>query len=591
MTNETRNCQNCKYQFTIEPEDFQFYAKIAVPPPSWCPPCRSMRRLAWREERTLYRGVCALCKKPTISIYAPGGPFTVYCRDCWKSDVWDPGTYGRDYDFSRPFFEQFRKLMEAVPQPALMGSLIENSEYSHACRSRKNCYFTFWCYLSENSQYSFALLFSRDSYDSYVTNNSDHAYETLHSNRLYRVRFAYFADECLDSSFLFDCVGCTDCFGCVNLRKRKYAVFNKRLSKEEYAAAMDYWDLGSYVRLQEAKQKFRELYLSMPHRYAHVVNSVNVSGDIIRNTKDCRVCFSALDGVENCAYLYFGAINLKDSYDVNAGGDLCELLYETVATTNSQNTFWSAGGRGMKNVRYGNFGSEASDLFGCVNIKKKQYYILNKQYTKEEYEALVPKIIEHMNAMPYVDARGRVYKYGEFFPPELSMFAYNESLAATWYPKMKDEVLREGWRWRDSSGRDYAVTRRPEDLPDHIRDVGDEILKETIGCAHQGTCDEQCATAFRLTPEELSFYRDMGVALPRLCPSCRHAERLAWRNRYDLWRRKCSCAGAKSGNDVYRNTVAHFHGQGSCSNEFETTFAPDRSEIVYCDECYKAELL
>ena len=255
----------------------------------------------------------------------------------------------------------------------------------------------------------------------------------------------------------------------------------------------------------------------------------------------------------------------------------------------------------MKNVRYTNWGSEASDCYGCVNVKNKRHCILNKQYTKEEYERLVPRIVEHMNAMPYVDKQGSMYKYGEFFPPELSMFAYNESLAATWYPKTESDVLRRGLRWQGPSGKEYAVTKKPKDLPDHIKDVDDRILQETIGCAHavsassakgpEATCNDQCTTAFRLTREELAFYRDMNIALPRLCPSCRHAERLAWRNRYDLWLRQCACAGAESQNGVYRNVAIHSHGENPCPNEFDTTFAPDRPEIVYCDQCYKAEFL
>ena len=36
MNPETKNCQNCKKDFTIESEDFAFYEKIKVPPPTWC---------------------------------------------------------------------------------------------------------------------------------------------------------------------------------------------------------------------------------------------------------------------------------------------------------------------------------------------------------------------------------------------------------------------------------------------------------------------------------------------------------------------------------------------------------------------------
>ena len=585
MATETRTCQSCKTDFTIEPEDLSFYQKIDVPPPTWCPECRNMRRVAWREHRTLYHGSCALCKKETLSIHIPGGPFTVYCRECWISDRWDPMEYGREYDFTKPFFAQYRELMEQVPRPALTGTNMVNSEYAHASVSCKNCYYVFWSYFSQDSQYDHGLLLSRDTYDSYTTDNSDHAYETLHCNRLFRTSFAYFSDECLDSAMLYNCLGCSDCFGCVNLRKQKYCLWNEQLSKEEYTTKVKEWDLGSYSKLKEAQAKLEKLRLSLPHRYAHILNSINVEGDVIRDAKNCKECYAVLDGVENCKYIYFGGLNLKDSQDVSAGGDMAELLYETVGATRSSRCFFSAGCTNAKDVMYSDW-SNLSDLFGCVGLKKKQYCILNRQYKREEYFVMIEKIKKHMDDMPYTDKKGRVYKYGEFFPSELSAYAYNESIAFLWYPKTKQEVLSEGWRWQEPPTRSYEVSKDPKDLPDHIRDVDDGILQEIIGCLHQGACNHECSTAFRLTPQELAFYRDMNLALPRLCPKCRFAERFAIRNGYRLWPRQCMCGRSK-----YANANSHAHGVESCSNEFKTTFEPDRVEIVYCEQCYKAEFL
>src|SRR3989344_8463624 len=219
MKTETKICQNCTKPFVIEPDDFAFYEKIQVPPPTWCPQCRNMRRMACREDHTLYRGTCKLCGKSIITIHSPDGPFTVYCRECYVSDKWDPMSFGRAYDFAKPFFKQFRELVDAVPRPALTATNVVNSDFTHASVSVKNCYYTFWSYFSENSQNSFMLLLSRNAYDCYVADNSDSVYGVVHSNRLYRVQYGYFSDDCLDSSFLYDCVGCSDCFGCVNLRK------------------------------------------------------------------------------------------------------------------------------------------------------------------------------------------------------------------------------------------------------------------------------------------------------------------------------------------------------------------------------------
>ncbi|MEY4731411.1 MAG: hypothetical protein RL681_357, partial [Candidatus Parcubacteria bacterium] len=248
---------------------------------------------------------------------------------------------------------------------------------------------------------------------------------------------------------------------------------------------------------------------------------------------------------------------------------------------------------GSHDIRYSINCHASSHLFACIGLRNKQYCILNKQYTKEEYEALVPKIIEHMNDMPYIDAKGGVYKYGEFFPPELSPFAYNETIAQEYFPLTKEEALKQGYRWRDPDTKQYVVTKKPESLPDHIKDVDDTILTDTVGCLHNGTCNEQCTAAFRIIPEELQFYRRMNLPIPRLCPNCRHYERLKQRNPLKLWHRQCMCAGSTNssqGGTTYQNTATHQH-QGSCTNEFETSYAPESTAIVYCEQCYNAEVV
>jgi hypothetical protein len=350
---------------------------------------------------------------------------------------------------------------------------------------------------------------------------------------------------------------------------------------------MEYWDLGSFKKLEEAKERFKRLYLSLPRKYAHILNSQNVTGDIIRDTKDCQVCFSSLDGVQNCKYLYLGGLGLKDSYDVSGGGDTASLLYEIFGTTEAQRCFFASGSSNSQDCMYCDWANNCSQVFGCISLKHKNYCVLNKQYSKAEYEKLKKKIIEHMDVMPYIDKKGRVYKFGEFFPTELSAYAYNETFGFFWYPKSREEVLNEGWSWREPQGRSYQITLRAQDIPDHIRDVADSILKETVECAHGGRCSEQCTTAFRLTPEELSFYREMNVALPRLCPNCRNFQRVCWRNGYDLFKRSCMC----NAQAMYKNTMPHFHGAGLCPNEFETTYSPKKPEIIYCEACYKAEFL
>jgi len=283
----------------------------------------------------------------------------------------------------------------------------------------------------------------------------------------------------------------------------------------------------------------------------------------------------------------------KDSMDFSLWGENSELIYEVSSCGEncSQVKLSYRTSRSSRECTYCMQCYSGLNLFGCVGLQKKQYCIFNKQYTKEEYEELVPKIIEHMNSMPFIDKKGRVYKYGEFLPPELSLFPYNESLAFSDFPLTKAGALEEGYKWRDSEEKNYTITLAPELIPDNIKDAKDEIISEIIGCTHKGECEDRCTVAFRITKQELDFYRANNIPIPRLCHNCRYVKRVKNQSGLKLWHRKCACAGKISSDGIYQNQTEHFHGAGSCTNEFETPYSPDRKEIVYCEQCYQQEVV
>jgi len=147
------------------------------------------------------------------------------------------------------------------------------------------------------------------------------------------------------------------------------------------------------------------------------------------------------------------------------------------------------------------------------------------------------------------------------------------------------------------SKKDYKITTPSFELFDNIDEgVGESVLNEIIGCEHKGECKEQCTVAFKVTPRELEFYKTEKIPLPRLCPNCRHYQRLKKNNPIKFYHRQCMCdrkldIGGKKLDDGYQNTVIHFHGDRPCPNEFETSYAPNRLEIVYCGDCYNSEVV
>ncbi len=568
MEKAVKTCQNCHHDFVIEPDDFSFYEKIKVPAPTFCPDCRKIRRMIWRNERSLYKSNCDLCKKNIISVYPAKNIFPVYCCECWWSDEWDPSDYGVDYDFFKSFFTQIFELNKKIPRQGLNSLNNFNCPYINYAWNSKNGYMCFDLGYGENVFYSNACHFIKDSQDNSYSKKLDLCYECIDSQESSMSGNLEKCKDCLDSHFLYNCNGCFSCILCSNLRNQKYCILNKKYSKEEYEKLKETYLNGSFLTRQKNIELFKELKLNSIHKENSNIQTKDCTGNNIWNCDNCKKSFNIFKS-QNCKFVNDIDSDLKDSVDLSCAAE-GELMYEGTSVSGSNLFFDILVGFSL-NVLYSIYCIKNNkNIFGCVSLRNKQYCILNKQYTKEQYEELVPKIIKHMDDMPYVDSMGRVYKYGEFFPSELSPFAYNETVAQEYFPLTKEQALKQGYKWKDKEERNYTIDIYNIDIPDNINDINDDITTKIIECAHKGECNQQCTLAFKIIPEELSFYRRMNLPIPRLCPNCRHYERLSQRNPMKLWQRKCMKEG--------------------CNNEFETSYAPERPEIVYCEKCYQQEV-
>lgn len=577
---ETRICQNCKNDFTIEPEDFSFYEKIKVPPPTFCPECRLVRRLLWRNERNLYKRTCKTKdgEAELLTNYSPEAPFPVYEQEYWWSDAWDAMAYGQEYDFNRPFFEQLKKLLSRVPEPHETNLQNTDSKYCNFTYQLKNCYFVFASDMNEDSAYLHQSMKCLNSYDLEGCEAMNSCIMGYKSKGCYESSYTFFSENCLNSHLMWDCHNCKDCFGCVNLRNVSHAIFNVQYSKEEYEQEIKKYLDGSHQTLKANLERFFEMRLDRPRKYADIIQSEKVTGDHIRNAKNCHYCFDIANKLQDCKFTSYAFSNTNQCYDLFAGGVNMELGYEIMsAGENAQNLFMSAMVWSCTDAYYSVFCGSCANIFGCVGLRNKEHCIFNKQYTKAEYEELVPRIREHMEAMLYVDSLGRTFGYGEFFPYDLSPFAYNETPAGDYYPLTKSEVEAKGLRWKEKEKNNYPVTLPVAGIPDNIADIDDSLTSEVIECEDHDR--EYSPGAFRVIPAELSLYKKLNIPVPRKSAQARFHERLAFKNPFKLWRRQCMC-----------DKENHGHA-GICDNEFETSYAPERPEKIYCESCYQKEVI
>jgi len=582
MESEIRVCQNCTKDFIVQPEDFELYAKFSVPAPLWCPYCRFIRKMTFINERMLYKRICGYCNTPIISMYDEDTPFSAWCIKCHISDVWDARNYGRDYDFSRNFFEQFKDLKYSVPHRALDQNEKngQGCEYSNYCFNSKNVYLSFQTVYSENIKYSrYVFGNNKNCLDSLTIKGNDRGYELVQANSNYNSSFLIESNQCVESHFLYDCSNCVNCCLSSNLRNKSYVFRNKQLSKDEYKDFILALRLNTFSGQSRVKAEFMKFALGSIHQYARIKNSVHIiGGDFIENSKNVSNSYGLVDA-ENVKNIFVSVRPVRDSQDLIFVGKLEECYEFTSGGGGGSRLVLSVScGGGCQNIFYCDGCRGCKDCFGCVGLLKKQYCILNKQYSKEEYKEMVAKIKTHMSAMPYIDKMGHTYSFGEFFPTELSPFAYNETTAFEENPLSKEQVISSGYRWKDQKPKSYNPTLLQEEMADDIKDILDNICNEIIECPNHGQIETQCTKAFKILPDELTFYRQMNLPLPRYCPNCRYYARLVWKNPFRFYHRECMC-----------DLTSHGH-QGKCQNNFQTMYAPNRVELVYCRDCYQKEV-
>ncbi len=550
MSDIAKQCRECGSEFVLSEWEQKFIGRMGFGLPSLCPDHRLRRRLARRNERKLYKDKCDLSGRDIISLYAPGSEYKVYAQDVWWSDKWDPRDYGRDYDFGRPFFEQFYELQKEVPRLSLMNMKGENSEFCNATASNKNCYLVFGGDFNEDCINSIFCMHTQDCVDTYWIDYCQLCFDVIDCTKCYSCKYSQNCHNCKDSHFLYECRGCSDCFMCVGLVSKQYYIFNKQYSKEEYEAKLRGFGLSSRDNVSKLKGEFAEYKLKFPHRHAHIINCENVSGNNLVNAKNCESCFDVTGPAEDLKDIFMGGFGLKDSVSSDHLGHGVELFYEILGSAGGFNCAFCSFPWYSNDIFYSDMMvNNCSNCFGCSNMRKAKYCILNKQYSQEEYEELKVRIIEHMKSTG---------EWGEYFPMEISPFAYNETVAQDVFELSREEVEAAGLKWHEEERREVGTG--PE-IPDEITDASDDILSKTFIC-------EKTGRPFRINEKELRFYRRNEIPLPAYAPETRNEMRLAMRNTYFVWERKCD----------------------KCGVEVKSAFEPGRAERIYCEKCYLKEV-
>jgi len=572
-------CSNswCKSTFELFPEDRELFRQFDVPEPTMCPDCRHQRRAAFQISLVLFERKSALSGEPILTLYRPNKPYAVYSIDEWWSDAWDPLSYGREYDFSRPFFEQFAALFSAVPKMATFNEGCENCEYCASAGSAKDCYYCRTVHRSQNCYFSEMVTgYNENLCDCLRCQRSGKLYECILCINCHQSAYLLRCTQTHDSYFSTDLRGCSNCLFCHNLRNKSYYVENKPVSKEEFKARKAELQDGCHSTLEKNLKKFGEVYSATIWQDLTNTNCENCVGDGLVNSADCYQCFNCFN-CQNARYCWMLTPSERcvSAVDITRGG-IGELLYNCTGLGGG-NYFMRMCSQCRKcsEMTYCIDCYHSKNCFGCAGMKSGNHCILNKQYTEEEYEDLVPRIIAQMQKTPlrsFGATEGQTplrspsgsfagYEWGIFFPPSIAPFPYNDSLGQVYFPLSKKDAETRGFQWEEPLEQKLKGNTRREPLPDCIDDIEDAICHEVLTCETSGK-------QYKIIRQELAFYRSARSPLPRKHPDVRMQRRSNMLSAHKLWNRTC----------------------GKCGKDIQTTFAPDRPETVYCEECYLAEV-
>ena len=128
---------------------------------------------------------------------------------------------------------------------------------------------------------------------------------------------------------------------------------------------------------------------------------------------------------------------------------VCENIYCSILAV------WSS------NIYYSYFLENCSFCIGCVWLKNKQYCILNKQYTKEQWEILADKIFTQMESD---------WILWDFFPGNINPYYFNDTIAEMLWDFTKEEVESKWYLWRDEEIK--------VDIPEWVDIISTEQLND-----------------------------------------------------------------------------------------------------------------
>ncbi|PJA47165.1 hypothetical protein CO172_02920 [Candidatus Uhrbacteria bacterium CG_4_9_14_3_um_filter_36_7] len=494
-----RTCRLTGEKWNFDEEHLGWCQKFSIPPSFISPKTRVKLLFGFSTGIAIWKRPHSFTNKHILSCVHPDSPYKVIADKEWYE--FEPSIPENKLNLNQPFLPQMEELAYSVPVCALLDTGTNENTIGVDLVNAKDCYMGFGgvnmkdlCYFSIGTG-------CEQSVD--ITNNfyTRQSFYINHCERLFNCQVVFESQDCLNSSFLFDCRNCEYCFGATNKRNRKYLWWNEQLSKEEWEKRRADIDLRSYKIFENWLNYFHsfiEQKAIWPENFN--VKSEDSTGDYLCNCLRCYYGFWQKDS-RDCFWSPFNEKN-EQCYFVIWSGQTSDS-YSSMAF-NSHDLRCCYYCLNCKNLEYSLLCKDCEYCFGCTGLRKKSFYIYNTPYTEVDYWQ---KVDELKCAM--LDRK----EYGEFFPARMALMGFPFSGGESFYHFSDKELEAFGAVFFDTRKGSIiepeANILNIEDIPDYLQDINED---EFIGKA---IYDSESQRLYSVTPEEFCFYKEHNLPFPR----------------------------------------------------------------------------
>ena len=457
--------------------------------------------------RDFVRDVCSWLPLSFNKWYGVFSRYPQTDRIAWVVANEERETYSQvDEEYRWNFVQSLSGLMGKSHFPPLLHrGDNENVAYADIILNAKNVYLSIAVVGdSENVLYSRSVKHNCHNVISsiMVRNGSENIFE---SSAIVNSSAIFYSHTIQDSHAIWFCqdmIGCQECILCSRLQNTSYCIRNKQYSPQEYIIEKN--------SILQNKSRFddyaNELDFVKSNQWSewctgqNILNSRNVSHGYYSNNVF----------VAHNVILFWSTSTSEYIYDAITGwSPLGTHIYGWVSNS-GEHIYCGSHCEDCAYVYYSYDIENCSFCLWCIGLKNKSYYILNKQYTKEEWYAKVDEIFLQME---------RGWQLWGFFPATMNPFYFNDTAAYLIDNSFtKEEVTKLWYLRRDEPIKvdipEWAVIVKSSELWqfESVNEQWNWKLDETV--CKRVIIDEN-GDAYRIIPMELEFLQKHGLPLPR----------------------------------------------------------------------------